>query len=617
MLIASGSKAIWAKGDFPIEKQNSIEFVPGEILVKFKEGINRSEISALNSYMRTQEIRRIEPIKVSRIKLPPDISIEEAVSNYKLDQNVEYAEPNYIYHLTVIPNDSNFSNLWGLHNIGQQVNGVPGTMDADIDAPEAWGITTGSADVIIAVVDSGVAYLHPEIKPNIWINQKEFLGSVGFDDDNNGYVDDIYGWDFWADDNNPTDYISHGTHVSGIIAGLGNNGTGITGVNWKAKIMALRAVGISGILNTATVTEAIIYAVDNGAEIINASWGGTDYSQFLFDAISYANNHGVLFITAAGNGGVDEIGDNIDQDPFYPSSYNLPNIISVAATDQDDTLTRYSNFGPISIDVGAPGDNIYSTVPEISTGPGVVLYSEDFDPSPTGWTEGGTNSSWGFVNGTGIGGSTSLEDSPGGNYLNNTNSVAGFIGSGAPFPSVKDNNYKIFFKINMDLEYENDVLFLVVSADGNNWLPPGNYYTGYTGEFIDASFDLTLVADLLSSFYFGFGLYSNESITRDGVYIDNLELYREPLVISGSGYDYMNGTSMATPYVAGVAGLVMAQNPDYSHLQVRDAIFILLIGFHLLSARLQQREELMLLKQLFILHHHLILIAHHEMALYY
>lgn len=572
----SGLKALLTNGGFPIEKKSYAEFAPGEILVKFKEGTNQGEINALNAHMRTKELKRIERINVRRIKLPPDISVEDAVTEYKMDPNVEYAEPNYIIRLTVIPADPNFNYLWGLYNTGQQVNGFVGTMDADIDAPEAWDITTGSDDVIITVIDSGVAYLHPDIKANIWINMEEFSGSAGVDDDNNGYVDDKYGWDFFANDNNPTDYNSHGTHVAGIIGAQGNNGTGVSGVNWKVKIMALRIAGITGFVIDAA--DAIKYAVDNGADIINTSWGIDSDSKVLLDAIKDANDNGVLFVAAAGNGGPDLIGDNNDQSQNYPSNYNLPNIISVAATDQDDNLTSYSNFGLVSVDVGAPGgaaflDNIYSTVPDFSTGPRVVLYSEDFDPSPAGWTHGGTNSSWAFVDGTGFGGSICLEDSPGGNYLNNTDSVVGFVGSGTPFSSVKDNRYTLSFKIKMDTETEKDALFLLTSVDGNNWVPPGNYFTGYTGGFVDASFDLTLVADLLPSFYFGFDLYSNSSITRDGVYIDNLELYREPVVLSGYGYEYLSGTSFAAPHVSGVAGLVKAQNPDYTNLQIRDAIF--------------------------------------------
>jgi hypothetical protein len=265
------------------------------------------------------------------------------------------------------------------------------------------------------VLDSGVAYLHPEINPNIWLNNAELNPTGGVDDDNNGYIDDVYGWDFWANDNNPEDYQlqGHGTHVSGTIAARGNNGAGITGVNWTAKIMTLRIGGVFG--TVADATEAIYYAVDNGADIINASWEISNFSQFLYDAISYANDHGVLFVAAAMNGGSDGVGDNNDQTPMYPSSYNLSNIIAVAATDQDDNLTSFSNYGVASVDVAAPGENVYSTIPVFTLGTPVVLYTEDFDPFPSGWVSGGTNSSWNFVPGTGDGGSNSLEDSPGGN----------------------------------------------------------------------------------------------------------------------------------------------------------------------------------------------------------
>ena len=562
---------LWGSDGLPIEKQIFAEFMPGEVLVKFKEGITQGEIKALHSNLRAQEIRRIEPLGVRRIKLPSDISVKEAVAHYKMDPNVEYAEPNYIIHFAAMPTDSDFGELWGLHNTGQQVNGVTGTNDADIDAPEAWDITTGSDNVIIAVLDSGVAYLHPEINPNIWVNNAELNGTGGVDDDNNGYVDDIYGWDFWANDNNPEDYNSHGTHVSGTIAARGNNGVTITGVNWNAKIMALRMGGVVGLVGDAT--DAIIYAVDNGAEIINASWGGPNFSQSLYDAISYGNDHSVLFVAAAMNGGSDGIGDNNDQTPMYPCSYNLPNIIAVAATDQDDILTSFSNYGVASVDVAAPGENVYSTIPEFTSGTKVVLYTEDFDPSPSGWVAGGTNNSWSFVAGTGDGGSNCLEDNPGGNYLNNTDSFAGFAGSGTPFASVKDNYYTLSFRINAELESGRDLLLLAGSIDGNTWFTEGSALTGSTGGFVDASFNLTLMADLLSDFYFGFWLHSNSSVTQDGVYIDNLELYREPIIISSYDYDYYPGTSMASPHVAGVAGLVKAQNPNYTHLQIRDTIF--------------------------------------------
>jgi subtilisin family serine protease len=506
---------------------------------------------------------------VERIKLPSDISVEEAVALYETDPNVEYAEPNYIIHFMAMPNDPNFEELWGLHNEGQDVNGVTGTADADIDAPEAWDITTGSSDVIIAVTDSGVAHFHPEINPNRWVNSVELNGAGGVDDDGNGYVDDIYGWDFWDNDGNPEDHNSHGTHVAGTIAARGNNVVGITGVNWNAKIMALRVGGMVGTAGDAT--DAIIYAVDNGADIINASWGGPDYSQTVYNAIVYANDQGILLVCAAGNEGTDN-----DSTRNYPTCYEVDNIISVAATDQDDSLVSFSNYGVTSVDVGAPGENVYSSIPEFTCGTPVVLYTENFDPFPAGWGSGGDNCTWDFASGTGFGGTNCLEDSPGGNYDNDTFS---FMGYGTPFTPVKNHRYTLSFNIKADLENSFDLLWLAGSEDGVNWFNPDlelwcldNYYTGTTVGFIDHTFNLTAMADILPRFYFGFGLFSDDSITRDGVYIDNLELYREPQNISSYSYDYYAGTSMSAPHVSGVAALVKAQNLNYTHIQIRDAI---------------------------------------------
>ncbi len=177
-------QALWRSDNLPIDK--IAEFRPGEILVKFKEGASEGRIMALHSTLQAREIRRIEPIGVRRIKLPSDISVKEAVAHYKMDPNVKYAEPNYIIHFTAMPTDPVFGELWGLHNTGLSVNGITGTADADIDAPEAWDITTGSDNVFIAVLDSGVAYLHPEINPNIWVNTVESGGPPGVDADNNG-----------------------------------------------------------------------------------------------------------------------------------------------------------------------------------------------------------------------------------------------------------------------------------------------------------------------------------------------------------------------------------------------------------------------------------------------
>jgi len=351
------------------------QYVPDEILVKFKKTASKADIVQLNTQLGSTAIKEFPSIGVRHIKLKPGETVSDAIKNYSSDPNVEYAEPNYIRHIfQTFPNDLSFGQLWGLNNTGQVVDGTTGTLDADIDAPEAWDITTGSATIVIAVTDTGVNYTHTDLAANMWtnpgedawINPADPTTGNGIDDDGNGYVDDWRGWDFLGHDdpsllpgvlipdNNPMDQSDHGTHVAGTIAAVGNNANGISGVMWTARIMPLRFLdGLGG--TDADAIEAINYATSMGAHIINASWGGYGYSQALYDAIA---NSGVLFIASAGNDANDNDGDN----KAYPASYDLPNIISVAATDQDDLLADFSNYGVTSVDVGAPGTNIYSGI---------------------------------------------------------------------------------------------------------------------------------------------------------------------------------------------------------------------------------------------------------------
>ena len=277
------------------------------------------------------------------------MSVEEALNLIKDDPRIEYAEPNYIIHLAAVPNDTYFHLLWGMHNTGQTF----GTVDADIDAEKAWDISTGDS-VIIGVLDTGVDIAHIDLQDNIWTNPGE-IPDNSIDDDSNGYVDDVHGWDFPWNDNSPNDNNGHGTHVSGTIAAVGNNGIGVTGICWSAKIMALKISeggSISGAIS------ALEYAIKMAAKLTSNSWGIYYHSQPLKDAIDSSGAHGMLCIAAAAN----EKTDN-DITPFYPSSYDLENIIAVAATNHNDTLAPFSNWGLTSVDLGAPGAHIYSTVP--------------------------------------------------------------------------------------------------------------------------------------------------------------------------------------------------------------------------------------------------------------
>jgi subtilisin family serine protease len=348
------------------------DFRSDRVIVKLRPATSSSEITNLQAEIGVTKVTKAEQFGIDIWELPEG-NVEETISAYENDPRFEYIEPDYIITLDDVektsptqenlgtitplittPNDPAYPQLWGLNNTGQS----GGTPDADIDAPEAWDIQTGNPNLVIGVIDSGVDYNHPDLVGNIWTNPGEIAGD-GIDNDSNGYIDDVRGWDFGNNDNNPMDVDSHGTHVSGTIAGKGNNSVGVTGVAWNAKIMPLKMFSDSGYGSDSGAILALNYATAKGVKLTNNSWGGGGYSQALYDAINTAGQQGALFIAAAGN----DYGNNNDINPVYPASYNLPNIISVAATTRTDALAIFSNFGPTSVDLGAPGEDIYSTTP--------------------------------------------------------------------------------------------------------------------------------------------------------------------------------------------------------------------------------------------------------------
>lgn len=295
---------------------------------------------------------------LEHLQLGPGRGVEKAIETLQQLPFVDYVEPDYVRHADT--NDTYYGLQWGLENTGQSINSVYGSSGADIDAELAWSTTTGDPGVVVAVIDTGVEYTHDDLDANIWINSGETAGN-GVDDDGNGYIDDIYGYDFFSGDSDPMDEDGHGTHVAGTICAEGNNGKGVSGVAWQCKIMALRFLGPNGGY-TSDAVSALDYADSMGVKVSNNSWGGGGFSQSLYDAISSAALSGHLFVAAAGNGGADGIGDDTDIFPHYPSSYDLDNIIVVAAIDRQDKLAGFSNYGSQSVDVGAPGVDIASTM---------------------------------------------------------------------------------------------------------------------------------------------------------------------------------------------------------------------------------------------------------------
>ncbi len=341
----------------------------GELLVRFKPG-KAARAAVLHRAMGARDHRRAGFARV--VRLPVGMTVDQALEWYRAQPEVAYAEYNYrVRKADTTPNDTYFDKQWWLRNTGQTLNGVTGTAGADIGAPAAWDLRTGGT-IIVALVDTGVDYTHPDLSGNIWSNAAEAGGVDGVDDDGNGYVDDIRGWNFANNNNNPMDddIDGHGTHVAGIIGAVSNNSLGAAGINWSVKLMPLKFLDANGDGDLADAAEAIRYAADNGAKIINASYSypqrcGSDTPSITErQAIEHARTKDALVVVAAGNFRCDN-----DRFPSYPSSHKLDNIISVAASNQrDEFASAFSNYGARSVHLFAPGDNIFSTIRNNLTG---------------------------------------------------------------------------------------------------------------------------------------------------------------------------------------------------------------------------------------------------------
>jgi len=326
-------------------------YMSNTILVQFKPDAVLSGNIDLHGAKITQSLELVDGLY--ELQLTQGMSVEGALAVFQADTRVVTAEANYRLMLEGIPNDPRFSSMYGLNNTGQ----TGGTNDADIDAPEAWNINTGTRRTIVAVIDTGVDYNHQDLAANMWRNTGEIAGD-GIDNDGNGYADDIYGYDFANNDADPMDDNGHGTHVSGTIGAVGNNGIGTTGVNWNTRIMALKFLAADGSGSTAGAISALNYAVRMGANLSNNSWGGGGSSSLLSQAISNARTAGHIFVAAAGNSG-----QNNDLTPNYPSNYDFDNVVAVAATDNKDALASFSCYGATTVDIAAPGVGILSTLP--------------------------------------------------------------------------------------------------------------------------------------------------------------------------------------------------------------------------------------------------------------
>jgi thermitase len=550
------------------------EYVNDEIIVKFRSSDNfKKQVSNLATEKNLEKKDLLSKSNIASFKIKDKKKVEEKINELRNEEDVLYVQPNYKYQQLAphIPLDADFANQWGLNNSGQAVNNKPaGTSGADIDAPEGWEISEGTEHAaIVAVIDSGVSYNHPDLLGNMWD------GSSCVDENNATIVGGcIHGYDYnseGADDNNPLPSdSSHGTHVAGIIGAKEDGagaGTGIVGVAPNVKIMALKVTN----LYTDEIVKAIAFAENNGAKVINASWGGYADDDVLYEAIE---NFDGLFAAAAGNDGFDN-DDGLGA--LNPCGFDLDNVVCVAATDQNDGLADFSNYGTTSVDIGAPGTDIYSSV---GYGP---VGSEDFDSAsvpavPAGWSATGN---FGTVD---LGGGDialvgDTNQSPYmDNALNTVISPAYDLGTAV--------SAEVSFTTTCDTEYDlvdyTDYMQLDFSTDGGGtW---DNDYVKWDEVVIDsdtnpagsATYNMDLPIDVdsgISNFKVRFEWYSNGTDNNyAGCTINNFSVKTLGDGANG-GFEYWDGTSMATPFVSGLAGLAWGyRGTNLSTAAVKDAI---------------------------------------------
>ena len=354
----------------PTYKSDSVIVVYKDSASKFDRRAARNTVKAKISDLNRDEVddkyRNLNKGRMAKFTLDSNVSVKDALKKLRKNPAVLYAEPDYIVSASVTPDDSSYASLWGMNNTGQ----TGGVADADIDAPEAWDISTGSHDVVVGVIDTGVDHTHPDLIANIWTNPAEIAGD-GIDNDGNGFIDDMHGISAITSIGDPMDDNGHGSHVSGTIGATGNNGLGVVGVNHNVSIIGCKFLDASGSGSLSDALTCIDYFVDlknNGVNVraTNNSWGGGGFSQALSDAITSSEEANILFVAAAGNDAYDN-----DAQSSYPSGYPHDSVLAVASTTHTDDMSSFSQWGLTTVDLGAPGSDILSTVP----GGGYASYS--------------------------------------------------------------------------------------------------------------------------------------------------------------------------------------------------------------------------------------------------
>ncbi len=585
LLFVTMVSPVWAGGADHLKQHpattTATAYVDGHLLIKMKPGAAtgavRSRLEGLAGENGSHTFKRFPAIwersgQDWALMTCPGRTTEELLKSFQGHEDIAVAEPDYIITIDAVPDDTAFGQLWSLHNTGQKVDEEPSTQDADIDAPEAWDrLTGGETQVVVAVIDTGVDYTHDDIAANMWTNDAELNGETGVDDDANGYVDDIYGIDAYNGDSDPYDDHYHGTHVAGTIAAVTDNGAGIAGITWnRAKIMALKFLSSGGSGATSGAVECIEYLLEMNARtendivVMNASWGSTSASETLKAALETAADAGIIMSAAAGNDTLDCDGDQ----KHYPSSLDVENVISVGATDQDDTLAYFSNYGASEVDIAAPGVNILSPIPgggydAISTDP----FYDSMEDGDGFWDMTASEGEWAITDENAFHDTNAWSDSPYGDYPYGELGVevnTYLVSKAIDLSAETGKDLMLGFWLWIDLLPDQtacgkrDTLHVEVSGDdGTNWTA----LAAHNGSDPDwKSYAYAIPADLVTdTFRIRFRIQSWPLGAADGVYIDKIGIGEANAM---GAFKFANGTSMAAPHVSGAIALMASLYPD-------------------------------------------------------